>query len=114
MKQAPHLFAVMGGSCSIEPWRPASKDSFNKSRAAICGTAIGSMSPVESLLGKDPLAVDAKLIAKYGIAVSESTRARRKKAGQANLQYLRFERFFVVLATKGTHRFYDGRICSNP
>jgi hypothetical protein len=57
--------------------------------------------------GKDPLAVDAKLMAKYGIAVSESTRARRKKAGQANLQYLRFERFFVVLATKGRHRFHD-------
>lgn len=57
--------------------------------------------------GKDPLVVDAKLIAKYGVAVSESTRARRKKAGQANLQYLRFERFFVVLATKGTHRFYE-------
>ena len=58
-------------------------------------------------VGKDPLAVDAKLVDKYGIAVSESTRSRRKKAGQANLQYLRFERFFVVLATKGTHRFYE-------
>ena len=57
--------------------------------------------------GKDPLAVDAKLIAKYRIAVSESTRARRKKTGHANLQYLRFERFFVVLATKGQHRFHD-------
>lgn len=56
---------------------------------------------------KDPLSVDAKLIAKYGIAVSESTRARRKKAGQANLQYLRFERFFVILATKGQHRFFE-------
>ena len=58
-------------------------------------------------VGKDPLAVDAKLIAKYCIAVSESTRARCKKAGQANLQYLRFERFFILLATKGTHRFYQ-------
>jgi len=57
-------------------------------------------------VGKDPLPVDAKLISKYSIAISESTRARRKKIGQANLQYLRFERFFIVLATKGTHRFY--------
>jgi hypothetical protein len=57
--------------------------------------------------GKDPCAIDAKLIAKYGIAVSESTRARRKKSGQANLQYLRFERFFIILATKGQHRFFD-------
>lgn len=57
--------------------------------------------------GKDPHAVDQKLIAKYGIAVSESTRARRKQAGRANLQYLRHERFFVILATKGVHPFFE-------
>lgn len=57
--------------------------------------------------GKDPRAVDRKLIEKYGIAVSESTRARRKKLGYANVQYIRFERFFVILATKGRHRFYE-------
>ena len=57
--------------------------------------------------GKDPLTIDAKLIEKYGIGVSESTRARRKKVGHANLQYLRFERFFVILATKGQHRFFE-------
>lgn len=56
--------------------------------------------------GKDPRAVDGKLIAKYGIDVSESTRARRKQAGRANLQYLRHERFFVILATKGLHPFF--------
>jgi hypothetical protein len=57
--------------------------------------------------GKDPRAVDEKLIAKYGIAVSESTRARRKQAGRANLQYLRHERFFVILATQGVHPFFS-------
>jgi hypothetical protein len=56
---------------------------------------------------KDPIAVDQKLIAKYGIDVSESTRIRRKKAGIANLQYIRHERLFVILATKGKHRFFD-------
>ena len=56
--------------------------------------------------GKDPCAVDEKLIAKYGIAVSESTRARRKQSGRANLQYVRHERFFVILATKGNHPFF--------
>lgn len=56
--------------------------------------------------GKDPKDVDEKLIAKYGIAVSESPLARRKKAGHANLQYIRHERFFVILATKGDHRFF--------
>jgi len=56
---------------------------------------------------KDPAAVDAKLLAKYGIAISRSARARRKRAGLANLHYLRHERFFVLLATHGQHPFYD-------
>jgi hypothetical protein len=56
---------------------------------------------------KDPSAVDRKLIEKYGIAVSESTRARRKQAGLANLQYLRLRRVFVILATRGRHVFFD-------
>lgn len=60
--------------------------------------------------GKDPRAVDEKLIAKYEIAVSESTRRRRKKLGRANLQYLRYGHFFVILATDGKHRFKDEEI----
>ncbi|MBX3412400.1 MAG: hypothetical protein KF708_06915 [Pirellulales bacterium] len=56
---------------------------------------------------KDPRAVDAKLLAKYGIAISRSARARRKQAGMANLHYLRHERFFVILATYGQHAFFD-------
>jgi hypothetical protein len=55
---------------------------------------------------KDPATVDAKLIAKYGIAISESTRQRRKKLGMANLQYLRHDRTFVILATEGRHHFF--------
>ncbi len=57
--------------------------------------------------GKDPKLIDYKLIEKYGIGVSESTRARRKKAGRANLQYIRYESSFVILATKGEHRFFQ-------
>jgi len=57
--------------------------------------------------GKRPETVDKKLIDKYGINVSESTRARRKKAGRSNLQYIRHESTFVILATKGEHRFFD-------
>jgi hypothetical protein len=56
---------------------------------------------------KDPQQVDEKLIDKYDIAVSRSTRWRRKKAGTANLHYLRHERFFVLLATHGKHRFFE-------
>jgi hypothetical protein len=56
---------------------------------------------------KDPRAIDEKLIEKYGIAISEATRSRRKKLGRANLQYIRFERFFAIFATKGEHRFFE-------
>ena len=56
---------------------------------------------------KDPQAVDCRIIEKYDIAVSESTRARRKRLGCGNLQYIRFERFFAIIATKGKQRFYE-------
>lgn len=57
--------------------------------------------------GKDAVVIDDKLIQKYDIAISESTRRRRKHAGLANLQYIRHGRFFVILATKGKHRFFE-------
>lgn len=56
--------------------------------------------------GKDPRIVDAKLIEKYQIDVSKWTRARRKRAGLASIQYLRFDRFFVLLVTSGEHSFF--------
>ena len=56
--------------------------------------------------GKDPRAVDTKLIGRYGIEVSKWQRTRRKRAGLANLQYLRLERSFVLLATEGGHDFF--------
>jgi len=57
--------------------------------------------------GKNPTAVDAKLIERYGVAMSKWARCRRKKQGLANMQYLRYERFFVLLATKGRHDFFE-------
>ncbi|GMU83788.1 MAG: hypothetical protein AMXMBFR47_36580 [Planctomycetota bacterium] len=57
--------------------------------------------------GKDPAAVDTKLIDRYGIAISKWARCRRKKQGLANMQYLRHDRFFVLLATKGRHEFFE-------
>ncbi|HRZ58802.1 MAG TPA: hypothetical protein P5525_25470, partial [Candidatus Paceibacterota bacterium] len=56
---------------------------------------------------KTPADTDAKIIRQYGIAVSKWSRARRKKAGQANVQYLRYGRFFVILATHGEQPFFD-------
>lgn len=55
---------------------------------------------------KDPAAVDRKMIERYGIGISKWARARRKDLGQASIQYLRFGRFFVVLATHGNHDFF--------
>jgi hypothetical protein len=57
--------------------------------------------------GKDPRQIDAKLIGKYGIDLSRAARSRRKRLGYANLQYLRYGRFFILLATHGKHSFFD-------
>ena len=57
--------------------------------------------------GKDAGAIDEKLLRKYCIQVSKWARARRKKAGLANVHYLRFERFFVLVSTHGPHRFFE-------
>jgi hypothetical protein len=56
--------------------------------------------------GKDPRGVDDRLIEKYQIDVSKWTRARRKRQGLGSVQYLRFDRFFVLLATGGEHAFF--------
>jgi hypothetical protein len=56
--------------------------------------------------GKDPARVDAKLIDRYGVDLSKWSRARRKRSGLANIQYLRFDRLFVLLATHGEHSFF--------
>ena len=55
---------------------------------------------------KCPLAVDAKLLDRYEISISKWARARRKRSGGANVQYLRYGRFFVLIATRGEHRFF--------
>jgi hypothetical protein len=57
--------------------------------------------------GRDPSEIDRKLIERYGVNVSKFTRARRKKAGLANVHYLRHGRFFVLLATHGQHVFFE-------
>lgn len=53
--------------------------------------------------GKSPEKVDQKLIAKYGIDISEWQRSKRKRQGLANAQYLRFDRWFILLLTEGHH-----------
>lgn len=55
--------------------------------------------------GKNPISVDTKLISKYGIDVSERERADRKRRGLANMQYIRYKNWFLLLATNGHHPF---------
>jgi hypothetical protein len=56
--------------------------------------------------GKDPAKTDAKIISQYGIDISKWARARRRKGGLANVQYLRHDRFYVIIATHGEHPFF--------
>lgn len=55
---------------------------------------------------KDAKAIDRKLISKYQIGISKWARMRRKAQGIANVQYIRFGRFWVLLATHGKHPFF--------
>src|SRR6476646_4605805 len=56
---------------------------------------------------KDPRATDQKITKQYGIGLTKSSRMRRKQAGYANVQYLRLGRFFVIIATRGNHPFFE-------
>src|ERR1039458_4535368 len=56
--------------------------------------------------GKDPAKTDAKIIKQYGIDISKWARARRKRAGLANVHYLRHDRFYVIIAAPGEHTFF--------
>lgn len=57
--------------------------------------------------GKDPSPMDNKIIEKYGIDRTKDGRYWDKKQGKANLQYLRFEGIYLILATVGRHTFYE-------
>lgn len=54
---------------------------------------------------KDPGSVDRKLLTKYDINITERQRAYRKQQGLANMQYIRFEHWFILLITDGHHPF---------
>lgn len=61
--------------------------------------------PMRQFLQFGPELVDRKLIAKYEIDISERQRADRKQRGLANMQYIRFDRWFLLLITDGHHPF---------
>jgi len=55
---------------------------------------------------KDPAKTDSKLMEAYDIAISKWTRTRRKREGHANIHYLRYQRFYVIIASHGVHPFF--------
>jgi hypothetical protein len=61
---------------------------------------------------KDPREIDRKLIETYRIDIDKWERHRRKRASLANLQYLRHERTFLLLATgpERTHPFFEREV----
>lgn len=56
---------------------------------------------------KEPGLTDQKLIGKYGIDVGRHVRVQQKKDGVARVQYVRHQRFFVLLATHGQHPIFQ-------
>lgn len=56
---------------------------------------------------KDPERVDQKLIELYGLGKPKWERARRRRGEEAGVHYLRYERFFVLIATRGRHRLFE-------
>ena len=56
---------------------------------------------------KCPSEIDEKLINQYGIDIDQRERARRKRAGLANMQYIRHGRFFLLMCTEGQHEFFQ-------
>ena len=55
---------------------------------------------------KDPAKTDSKIMDAYGIAISKWTRTRRKREGPANIHYLRYQRFYVIIASHGVNPFF--------
>ena len=58
--------------------------------------------------GKDPSGLDAKLLSKYDVEKSEGARRWRKSQGLGNVQYVRFERSWILMATHGDHAIREG------
>lgn len=56
---------------------------------------------------KDPSAVDAKLIEKYGVDRSKWRRSVDVQEGIARMQYIRHDRTFLLMATHGKHEFFE-------
>ncbi|MCA9196637.1 MAG: hypothetical protein KDA87_03830 [Planctomycetales bacterium] len=68
----------------------------------------GSIKP-----SRNPHDVDQRLLTKFGVGISRQARWRRKRKGLANVHYLRHERFWILVATKGPHEFFEQHVTRN-
>jgi len=58
-------------------------------------------------VGKNPEEIDEKLLSRYSIRKTDAQRYRAKLRGEANIQYIRFERDWLMLATAGSHAWKE-------
>lgn len=63
--------------------------------------------PIQIPDAKDPRLVDEKMLDIYDIRMDSGKRFRRKQKGLANVQYIRFGHFALLLATHGKHKFFE-------
>ena len=61
---------------------------------------------------KDLKIIDEKISKVYAVTYCRTTRARRKKAGKANVIYLRLNRSFILLASEGEEHEACNKISS--
>ena len=58
-------------------------------------------------VGKDLEKVDLKVMDAYGVTACRMRRLRQRRAGLASVQYVRFQRSFILMATDGTHAAFE-------
>jgi hypothetical protein len=56
---------------------------------------------------KDPLRIDEKILSVYSVTRCRTTRMRQRAKQLANVQYVRWKRSFLLLATEGNHPAFD-------
>ena len=54
-----------------------------------------------------PEELDLRMIEKFEVNISKATRSKRRREGIASVRYIRFERFWMLLSTRGRHYFFD-------
>ena len=72
----------------------------------VCGY-VGGRHPKTPPTPQDLQAHDASVIKKMNIDLSSDQRYRHKGKGHAKLQYVRYQNFYVILATPGQHDFFS-------